>query len=44
VIVGPEEWSSEVATVRDMAAHDQEQIPLKALRQELVRRGRRDRV
>jgi histidyl-tRNA synthetase len=44
VIVGPDEWSSEVATVRDMAAHAQEEIPLNALRQELVRRGRRARA
>jgi len=43
VIIGPAEWSSEVATVRDMAAHAQEEIPLRALRQELVRRGRQAR-
>jgi hypothetical protein len=29
--------------VRDMAAHAQEEIPLRALRQELVRRGRQAR-
>lgn len=43
VIVGPAEWSSDVATVRDMAAHAQEAVPLAQLRQELSRRARRGR-
>jgi histidyl-tRNA synthetase len=43
VIVGPDEWSNDVATVRDMPAHAQEQVPLAQLRQELSRRARRGR-
>jgi histidyl-tRNA synthetase len=44
VIVGPDEWSREAAVVRDMSAHSQEEVPLSALRRELVDRARRTRV
>jgi histidyl-tRNA synthetase len=44
VIVGPDEWSREAAVVRDMSAHQQEEVALSALRRELVTRARRARV
>jgi histidyl-tRNA synthetase len=43
VIVGPDEWSREVAVVRDMAARSQEEVPLLQLRRELSSRARRAR-
>ncbi len=44
VIVGPEEWSRHAAVVRDMSAHKQEEVPLAALRRELVTRARHARA
>jgi histidyl-tRNA synthetase len=40
VIVGPDEWSRETATVRDMAAHAQDEVPLANLRRNLADRIR----
>ena len=40
VIIGPQEWSNEVASVRDMTAHTQEEVPLAHLRRELSNRAR----
>jgi histidyl-tRNA synthetase len=40
VIVGPDEWSREAAVVRDMTAHQQEEVSLASLRSELTRRAR----
>jgi histidyl-tRNA synthetase len=39
VIIGPQEWESETATIRDMNAASQEQIPLARLRDELAERA-----
>jgi histidyl-tRNA synthetase len=44
VIVGPDEWSRHAAVVRDMSAQRQDEVPLAALRKELVTRARRTRV
>jgi histidyl-tRNA synthetase len=41
VIIGPEEWSREVAAVRDMRDHDQREVSLSALGAELMERTRR---
>jgi histidyl-tRNA synthetase len=38
VIIGPDEWSRGVAAVRDMRAQKQEELPLAALEDELLRR------
>jgi histidyl-tRNA synthetase len=39
VIIGPDEWSREVAALRDMSNQEQEDVPLDALHSELVRRA-----
>jgi histidyl-tRNA synthetase len=39
VIIGPDEWSREVATLRDMIKQEQEEVPLASLSDELVRRA-----
>ena len=39
VIIGPSEWESETATIRDMNASSQEQIELARLRDELAERA-----
>jgi histidyl-tRNA synthetase len=39
VIIGPDEWERDAATVRDMRRRDQEEVPLARLRQELLRRA-----
>jgi histidyl-tRNA synthetase len=39
VIIGPEEWSREVATVRDMRSREQEELPLARLQTELLERA-----
>jgi histidyl-tRNA synthetase len=38
VIIGPEEWSREVATIRDMHEKEQQEVPLAQLRDALVDR------
>jgi histidyl-tRNA synthetase len=40
VIIGPDEWSRDVATVRDMDAKEQEEVPLTQLREALLERAR----
>jgi histidyl-tRNA synthetase len=39
VIIGPDEWSRDVATIRDMRAKEQEEVPLASLREALVERA-----
>jgi histidyl-tRNA synthetase len=39
VIVGPDEWSREVATIRDMREKEQAEIPFSSLEQELLQRA-----
>jgi histidyl-tRNA synthetase len=39
VIIGPEEWSREVATVRDMRSREQQELPLARLQTELLERA-----
>ena len=38
VVLGPEEVAAGVATVRDMATHDQVQVPMDGLAQEILSR------
>jgi histidyl-tRNA synthetase len=38
VIIGPDEWSREVATIRDMRAREQEEVSLADLRKALMER------
>lgn len=40
VIIGPQEWERSAAAVRDMTRRDQQEVPLAALREELLRRAR----
>jgi histidyl-tRNA synthetase len=40
VIIGPDEWSREVAALRDMRRQEQEEVPLASLRDELLRHAR----
>jgi histidyl-tRNA synthetase len=39
VIIGPDEWTREAATVRDMNAQEQEEVAFESLREELVGRA-----
>jgi histidyl-tRNA synthetase len=39
VIVGPDEWSREVATIRDMRGQEQDETPITSLEQELLQRA-----
>jgi histidyl-tRNA synthetase len=39
VIIGPDEWSRDVATIRDMRAKEQEEVPLAGLRKALMERA-----
>jgi histidyl-tRNA synthetase len=39
VIVGPEEWERDAAILRDMRAHEQQEVPLQRLRRELIDRA-----
>jgi histidyl-tRNA synthetase len=43
VIIGPDEWSREAATLRDMRGQEQEDVPLGSLRYELLRRAEASR-
>ena len=40
VIIGPDEWSREVATIRDMREKEQEEVPLPSLQKELMERAK----
>jgi histidyl-tRNA synthetase len=39
VIIGPDEWSREVAAVRDMRKQEQDDVPLSSLQSELLDRA-----